>query len=43
MKLRKFNDAILMYNRAIEINPNDGQAYRNKGEKFKLIFRKCTP
>ena len=34
----KFNEAILMYDRAIKINPNNALTYYNKG--FRLIYLK---
>ena len=34
-KLGKFNEAILMYDRAIQINPKNAEAYYNKGKKFR--------
>ena len=33
-KLNKHNDAIIMYDSAIKINPNDATAYFNKGKDF---------
>lgn len=32
----------MMCNLALEISPNDGSIYRNKGEKEKLIYRNRT-
>ena len=34
LELHKFNDAIIMYDSAIKINPNDARAYSNKGKYF---------
>ena len=33
-ELHKYNDAIIMFDRAIQINPNDASAYFNKGKDF---------
>ena len=41
-ELQKFNDAIMMYEMAIKINPNYANAYVNKGESFQHICRSCT-
>ena len=30
-----------MFDRAIQINPNDATAYLNKGKDFIILFRKC--
>lgn len=42
LELGEYNDAIMMFNLALEIDPNKAEVYKNKGEKYKLIFRKCT-
>ena len=31
IKLGKFNDVIILFDRALEINPKDGVAFKNKG------------
>ena len=31
MHIEKFNEAIIMYDQALRINPNDVEAYTNKG------------
>ena len=40
--LGKFDDAIKMYNQALKINPNDANAYINKGKIYRVIFRSCN-
>ena len=39
--LGKFDDAIKMYNQALKINPNDANAYVNKGKSFRFNSRSC--
>ena len=38
VKLAKYNEAIKMYDQALNINPNDENAYVNKGIRFILNF-----
>ena len=40
-RLGKNSEAILMFDRAIEINPNNESTYINKGKKFRF-FRSCS-
>ena len=40
-ELDKYNDAIIMYDSAIKINPNYATAYFNKGKDFIILFRQC--
>lgn len=32
----------MMYNCALHVDPKIANAYKNKGGKYKLIFRNCT-
>ena len=36
--LGNFEEALRMYDHALEINPNDANTYSNKGNKFKFVF-----
>ena len=36
--LGKFNEAIMMYNRAIELNPTNADTFYNKGNLIKTNF-----
>ena len=38
MKLNKFDYSILMYDKAIQIHPNDSKTYLNKGINKYMIF-----
>ena len=40
MNLGKFEEAIIMYDRALKINPNDAKTYLNKGHRYFLFIRK---
>ena len=42
MNLGKFEEAIIMYDRALKINPNDAETYTDKGKSYRFIFRSCT-
>ena len=39
--LGKFDEAIVMYDRALKINPNESKIYFNKGIRYFLCKRKC--
>ena len=41
-ELHKYNDANIMFDRAIKINPNHASAYFNKGIDFIILYRQCT-
>ena len=40
--LGKFEEAIMMYDQYLKINPNDPVAYFNKGMSSRFIFRNCA-
>ena len=37
MKLGRLDDALLYYDKAIELNPTDATTYNNKGYKIQLF------
>ena len=40
-ELQKYNDAIIMYDRAIQINPNSPEVYDDRGDNLIILLRKC--
>ena len=42
LELEKYKEASIMYERAIEINPNYCAAYSNMGKKCQLFLRDDT-
>ena len=36
--LRKYDEAIIMYNHALKLDPNDAGTYCNKGKNIRFIY-----